>query len=38
MTLFAAVADEEIFHRAIARYFHFPAGLDPSTLDILRRA
>jgi uncharacterized protein (DUF1810 family) len=36
MTLFATVTEEEIFHCAIAQYF--PAGLDPSTLDILRRA
>ena len=36
MTLFAAVTQDEIFHRAIARYFS--AGLDPSTLDILRGA
>jgi uncharacterized protein (DUF1810 family) len=36
MTLFAAVTEDEIFHRAIAKYFS--AGLDQSTLDILRRA
>jgi uncharacterized protein (DUF1810 family) len=35
MTLFAAVTDNAIFHRAIAKYF--PAGLDQSTLDLLRR-
>jgi uncharacterized protein (DUF1810 family) len=37
MTLFGEVAaGEGIFRRAIARYY--PAGVDPQTLDILRRA
>jgi uncharacterized protein (DUF1810 family) len=36
MTLFAAVTEDEIFHRAIAKYF--AAGFDQSTLDIMRRA
>jgi uncharacterized protein (DUF1810 family) len=36
MTLFAAVTEDEIFHRAIATYFS--AGLDQATLDILRQA
>jgi uncharacterized protein (DUF1810 family) len=37
MTLFDEVAaGEEIFRRAIDRYY--PAGVDPQTLDILRRA
>jgi uncharacterized protein (DUF1810 family) len=35
MTLFAEVADDERFRRAIATYF--TAGLDQATLDILRR-
>jgi uncharacterized protein (DUF1810 family) len=36
MTLFAEVAGDERFRRAIATYFS--AGLDQATLDILRRA
>jgi uncharacterized protein (DUF1810 family) len=36
MTLFAEVADHDLFRRAIARYF--AAGFDQATLNILRLA